>query len=350
MKNSYLILLFSFLCIQLAAQEQAWVFFTPKENIDIQLQTPSNFLTEKSLLRKQKHSITIDERDLPINNSLINTLKQQTGITYLSTSKWFNAAYIEGTQTDIEALLNLSFVDSVFYMDRSLNTSAAAKKLTTTNVDKQLNKFKIEAITDFIYGDTQTQVEQLNLQALHNNDYTGTGITVAVMDNGFNNVNNLVAFDRARENNLLLGGYDFETKTDAIYEYTGGSHGTNVLSTMLGYVENEFVGTAIDAQYYLFRTEVDGSESPKEEAYWVAAAERADSLGVDIINTSLGYNEFEEAKYDYTTADMDGKTTFISQAATIALEKGMLPVNSAGNSGNSAWNIITAPADSPDRN
>jgi len=167
------------------------------------------------------------------------------------------------------------------------------------------------------------------------------------MDNGFNNVNTIEAFDRARENNLILGGYDFEDKTSDIYAYTGGSHGTNVLSTMLGYLENDFVGTAIDAQYYLFRTEVDASETPREEAYWIAAAERADSLGVDIIHTSLGYSTFDDAKYNYSPSEMDGQTTFISRAATIVLEKGILGVNSAGNSGNNAWGIITAPADSP---
>lgn len=347
MKKSHLIVLFSFLCTSLTAQEQAWVFFTDKPNSETQLQTPSLFLTQKALLRKQKHSIPIDVRDLPIENDYINTIKSQTGITFLATSKWFNALYIEGEQTDIEALLTLSFVESVFYMDRSLNTSAAAKKLKATNTNTLVNKAHKETMTDFVYGTTQTQIEQLNLQALHNENYTGNDITIAIMDNGFNNVNTISAFDRARENNLLLGGYDFEDKTEAIYDYTGGSHGTNVLSTMLGFIENEFVGTAIDAQYYLFRTEVDESESPKEEAYWIAAAERADSLGVDIINTSLGYSDFDDSKYDYTTSDMDGKTTFISQASTIALEKGMLPVNSAGNSGNSAWGIITAPADSP---
>ena len=332
--------------MQLVAQEQAWVFFTDKANSEIQLQTPADFLTEKSLLRKQKHNIAIDTRDLPIDNLYINTLKQQIDINYLSTSKWFNAAYIEGSQTAIEALLNLSFVESIFYMNKSLNTSAAAKNLKSIQTNSLVNKSK-EILTDFVYGTTEIQTEQLNLQALHNENYTGTGITIAVMDGGFSNVNTIPAFNRARENNLLLGGYDFESKTDAIFDYTGDSHGTNVLSTMLGYIENEFVGTAIDAQYYLFRTEVVESESPKEEAYWIAGAERADSLGVDIINTSLGYSEFDEAKYNYTTSDMDGKTTFISQAATIALEKGMLPVNSAGNSGNSAWGIITAPADSP---
>ena len=338
-----LFILINILCFQLTAQEQAWVFFTEKPNSETRLLTPSDFLTEKALLRKQKHSIPIDSGDLPIENTYINSVKAQIGITYLATSKWFNAVYVEGSQTNIETLVNLDFVDSVFFMNRSLNTSAA-KKIAVTEMS-QSNK--IETINNFSYGNTQTQVNQLNLQGLHNENYTGTGITIAVMDNGFNNVNTIGAFNRARANNLLLGGYDFEDKTDNIYAYTGGSHGTNVLSTMLGYIENQFVGTAIDAQYYLFRTEVDTSETPKEEAYWIAAAERADSLGVDIINTSLGYSDFDGTKYDYSTADMDGETTFISQATTIALEKGMLPVNSAGNSGNSAWGIITAPADSP---
>lgn len=342
--KTLLFILINFLCFQLIAQEQAWIFLTEKPNSTERLANPNNFLTQKSILRKQKFNTQIDARDLPIENTYVNEIKAQTEITYLATSKWFNGIYVEGDQIAIEALLNLEFVDSIFFMNRSLNTSAVAKKI---DFAKESQPNKTETIENFNYGDTQAQINQLNLQGLHNENYTGTGITIAVMDSGFNNVNTISAFDRARDNNLLLGGYDFEDKTPDIYAYTGGSHGTNVLSTMLGYIENEFVGTAIDAQYYLFRTEVDASETPKEEAYWIAAAERADSLGVDIINTSLGYSDFDGTKYDYATTDMDGETAFISQATTIALEKGMLPINSAGNSGGTAWNIITAPADSP---
>jgi len=327
----------------LVAQEQAWVFFTEKPDWETRIETPTDFLTTKAITRKEKYNIEIDARDLPLEEDYVNEIKLATGITYLASSKWFNGVFVEGLQTDIEALTTLTYVDSVYFMDRSLN---ASERPATSSKPSKIDHEKFTEETTIEYGSTTTQIEQINVDGLHDLGFTGEGMTIAVMDNGFVNVDTIEAFDRARENNLLLGGYDFEDKTDDIYAHTG-SHGTNVLSTMLGYIENSFAGTAIDAQYYLFRTEVDASETPKEEAYWIAAAEMADSLGVDIINTSLGYSTFQDAKYNYATSDMDGETAFISQAASIALEKGMLPVTSAGNSGSSSWGIITAPADSP---
>jgi len=127
--------------------------------------------------------------------------------------------------------------------------------------------------------------------------------------------------------------------------YTGDSHGTSVLSAMAGFVNGQLVGTAPDANYYLFITEDSAIEIPLEESLWVEAAERADSLGVDIINTSLGYSTFDDARYNYTYADMNGKTAFITRGADIAFSRGMIIVNSAGNSGSDTWHYITAPAD-----
>src|SRR5690606_28980332 len=148
-----------------------------------------------------------------------------------------------------------------------------------------------------------------------------------------------------RDNGNLLGGYDFVNRTSDIYAYTGNSHGTRVLSTMAGYIQDEYVGTAPDASYYLFRTEDVMSENPVEESYWVEAAERADSLGVHIINSSLGYTTFDNPNYSYTPEAMNGETAFITRGANIANEKGILVINSAGNSGSGSWQIVGAPAD-----
>ena len=182
---------------------------------------------------------------------------------------------------------------------------------------------------------------------LHLSDYTGDGVTIAVMDASFTNVNTMGAFQRLINAGDLLGGYDFVDRTVNIYAHdprpTSISHGTQVLSTMAGYIVNSYVGTAPDASYYLFRTEDDTSENPVEESYWVEAVERADSLGVDIINTSLGYTTFDNSSYNYSAADLDGNTAFITRGANIAFEKGLLLVTSAGNSGNSG---VGAPADS----
>ena len=168
---------------------------------------------------------------------------------------------------------------------------------------------------------------------LHISDFTGEGITVAVLDAGFPNVNTMGAFQRLRDAGNLLDGYDFVNRNADVYAYTGNTHGTKVLSTMAGFIQDQFVGTAPDASYYLFRTEDASSENPVEESYWVEAAERADSLGVDIINTSLGYKDMIIQITVYTCNDLDGNTAFITRGANIAFEKGMLLVNSAGNSG-----------------
>jgi subtilisin family serine protease len=114
---------------------------------------------------------------------------------------------------------------------------------------------------------------------------------------------------------------------------------------MGGFVNNQLVGTAPDAAYYLFKTEANDYENPLEESLWVEAAEMADSLGVDIINTSLGYSTFDNPAYNYTYADMNGVTTFSSRGADIAFSRGMFCVTSAGNSGSSSWLYISTPAD-----
>ena len=184
-----------------------------------------------------------------------------------------------------------------------------------------------------------------NGDKLHVAGFTGTGITIAVLDAGFPNVNIMSSFERLRNAGNLLDDYDFVNRDDDVYTNTVSNHGTLVLSDMAAYVENQFVGAAPDASYYLFITEDGDSEDPVEESYWVEAAERADSLGVDIINTSLGYKDYSPtySSYSYSDSDLDGHTAYITKGANIAFEKGMLLVTSAGNSGTGG---VGAPADS----
>ena len=183
----------------------------------------------------------------------------------------------------------------------------------------------------------------LNGQVLHQQNYTGSGKIIAVLDAGFPGVNTAQPFKNLIDNHQILGGYDFVNRNNNFY--TGDDHGTMVLSTMGGYKENALVGTAPDASYYLFITEYDPTENPVEESYWVEAAEKADSLGVDIITTSLGYFGFDNANYSHTYSDMNGTTNFISRGAEIAFSKGIIVVASAGNEGNTAEPHIGAPAD-----
>ncbi|WP_353779386.1 S8 family serine peptidase [Winogradskyella sp. 3972H.M.0a.05] len=341
MKKKLLLLTFSLLGILGYSQQDAWVFLTDKENVSASIANPISILTQKAIDRKLDKGVAIDERDVPVNESYITQLKNQSGISVMAKSKWFNAVHVRGTEADINALLNLSFVDSIDFADNSLDSSS--------RVSQPSNKFEIEDTqVSFTYGNSQNQVEMISADELHLQDYTGEGITVAVMDSGFPNVNTMGGFQRLRDNNDLLGGYDFVDRTADVYAFGGSDHGTKVLSDMAGFVQDEFVGTAPDASYYLFRTEDVLSETPVEESYWVEAAERADSLGVDMINTSLGYRVFDNSAYDYTPANMDGQTAFITRGASIAAEKGILVVVSAGNSGATAWQTVGAPADSPD--
>jgi subtilisin family serine protease len=143
--------------------------------------------------------------------------------------------------------------------------------------------------------------------------------------------------------NRLLGTHDFVDGDD--YVYQSSTHGTSVLSTMAAKRPHLLVGTAPDASYYLFRTEDVKGEYRLEEFNWIVAMEYADSLGADIVNSSMGYNQFRDTSMSYTYQDMDGQTTLISRGAALAVAKGLLIVNAIGNDGNKAWRYLFAPAD-----
>ena len=328
-------LLFIIFCIQFSfSQEHAWVYFKDKPDTAIFLENPLKMLTQKALDRRTRQNISLDAKDIPISEAYLNTIATSLGITIKAKSKWLNALHIFGSEQDINSLLNLSFVDHIEFAANDLNASPPIKKY---------KKNKFEQLSDFNYGGSANQIEMLKGDVLHQQDYTGSGITIAVMDGGFPKVNTLEAFKRMRDRNLIKGGYDFVQRNSNFY--TGISHGTSVLSTMAGFVDGQLIGTAPDADYYLFITEDGQNETPLEESLWVEAAEKADSLGVDIINTSLGYNTFDDAKYDYNYADMNGTTAFISRGANLAFTRGMLIVVSAGNEGVGPWHYIAAPAD-----
>lgn len=332
------ILLIGIVCFQFTvyAQQDAWVYFNQKENVQASIDNPISILTQQAIDRKNAKGIAIDERDVPVNETYIAMLKApETGVTVFAKSKWFNAVYVRGSEEDINALVDdFAFVESIHFADESLNS---------LRVDISEDKFEIETTNiDFNYGNTLNQVEMINADALHLQDYTGEGIVVAILDAGFPNVDTMGAFQRLRDNGDLLDGYDFVRRDANVYAFANNNHGTKVLSDMAGFVQDQFVGTAPDASYYLFLTEDSASETPVEEAYWVEAAERSDSLGVHIINTSLGYKTYQNTNYSHTNEVLDGSTTFITRGANVANEKGILVVTSAGNSGESG---VGAPAD-----
>lgn len=340
MKTKLLItILFLFSLNSAFAQvEDAWIFFKDKPSQAAFTAAPLMMLSQRSLERRMRYNIVLDYKDIPAEASYINQIKNTAGITVKAKSKWLNALHIQGTQIDISKLLLLNFVGKVEFANKSLNPSGKNSKQEL--VLKKLNKLNS---TNFNYGNASNQIEMLKGNVLHQNNFTGEGMQIAIIDAGFPNVDKFAAFKRMRDNNQILGGYDFVNRNENFY--TGNYHGMSVLSTIAGYVDNQFAGTAPDAKFYLFISEDAANETPLEESLWVEAAEKADSLGVDVINTSLGYTTFDNPKYNYVYADMDGKTTFISRGAEIAFSRGMIVVNSAGNEGNVSWHYISAPAD-----
>lgn len=339
MKNLYLLF---FISVNFSAisQEDAWVYFNAKPNAQYYYDNPLQMLSQRALDRRTTQNISLDIKDVPVHQPYIDQVVASTGISVMAKSKWLNALHIRGTQTNIAALIGFSFVEKVIYANHSLNPGAKTVPISQkTNV---VNKFQ-DIQVNFNYGNSAIQVQMLNAHILHQQNYTGTGKIVAIMDAGFPGVNTAAPFQRLRTNNLILGGYDFVN--NSTNPYTGNSHGTLVLSDMAGYVDNQLIGTAPDAKYYLFITEDNNSETPLEESNWVEAAEMADSLGVDVINTSLGYFTYDNPNYSYTYNDMNGVKSFISRGADVAFSRGMICVTSAGNSGASANPYISVPAD-----
>ncbi|HLF53019.1 S8 family serine peptidase [Flavobacterium sp.] len=331
-----LLLLISFFSsIITFAQEDAWVYFNNKPNAQYYFDNPLQMLSQRALDRRTTQNIPLDLIDIPIHQPYVAQVEAVTDITVFAQSKWMNAVHIRGTESAINSLSLLSFVDHVDFANHSLNTgNKAAKPVEMKVLDTQVN---------FNYGSSANQIQMLNGHLLHQQNYTGTGKIIAVLDAGFPNVNLALPFKRLRDNNQILGGYNFVGRNTNFY--SGNSHGTMVLSTMGGYVDNQLVGTAPDASYYLFITEDVASENPLEESLWVEAAETADSLGVDVINTSLGYFTYDNPAYSYTYADLNGITSFASRGADKAFSRGMIVVVSAGNSGASANPYISVPAD-----
>ena len=339
------LLLFLFLAtfFQGASQEDAWVFLKDKPNENFYIENPLTMLTQRALDRRTKLNIPLDSKDVPVDETYYTQIKKDVNITVLAKSKWLNAIHIQGQISDINnLLLTYSFIDHIEFANKNLFLSgkSTGKKITPNHQ----NKFT-ETLTDFNYGATDNQIKMLKGDYLHKQGLTGEGQVIAVIDAGFPNVNTLEAFKRIRDNNQILGGYNFADRNKNYY--SRNNHGTNVLSAIAGYIEKEYVGTAPDAKFYLFISEIAETETVLEETLWVEAAERADSLGVDVINTSLGYTTFDNADYNYSYADLDGKTTFISRGAEIGASRGMLLVNAVGNDGSSAWKYMGAPADAP---
>jgi hypothetical protein len=336
MKKTMLFFVFLF-TFSAYSQEDAWVYFTGKPNSQYYFDNPLQMLSQRSLDRRTNQNINLNISDVPIHQPYIDQIIASTGIQVKAKSKWLNCVHVRGTVANIQALSNFSFVSQIHFANNSLNAKST-NHVQLSEVNKQLD-FQ----TIFAYGNSSNQIQMLNGHLLHQQNFTGVGKIIAVLDSGFINVNVVQPFQRLFTNNLILGGYNFVSGNANVY--TLHDHGTAVLSCMGGYTEGQLVGTAPDAQYYLFVTEDVASENPVEESFWVEAAEEADRLGVDIITSSLGYFAYDNPNYSYSYSDMTGNVAFISQGANIAFTKGIVVVASAGNSGATSEPHVGVPAE-----
>lgn len=337
----YKILLFIALAAQtITAQKLKHNVFqvnlTDKNDTPYSLFHPEEFLTPRSLERRERYGIELDESDLPISPTYIRAIEATGGIIH-ARSKWFNAlaVYVQDSAM-LRKVQELSCVQSM----RPLGKWREARPAPLETKRARKSDYKK---TPLYHGYAAPQTRLSNMHVLHGWGFQGQGMHVAIFDGGFNNVYRSPAFDSINTRGQILGTHDFVDHDDFVYE--SSTHGTNVLSTMGANLPYLLVGTSPYAQYYLFKTEDVISETWIEEFNWVAAAEYADSLGVDVINSSLGYTTFNDTTMSYKYKDLNGKTALISRGADMAMLKGVMVVNSAGNEGRGKWRYIGAPAD-----
>ena len=321
-----------------AQTELVFVYFNDKPNKAAFYANPLSELTQKSLDRRTNLGIALNDQDAPIEPTYIQNIVN-LGFTVTDYSKWLNGVAVNANAAQVLVLQSQPYVQSVESFAKN-----SAVVLKTANVNK-FEEFNKSALTNFNYGQGAAQIDQINLRSLHVNGFTGTGITIAVLDTGFPTVDTGSTYQRIRNLGKIKGGYNFISKNTDIYNTSLNTHGSIVFGAIAGYIDNTFVGSAPDADFYLYATENGAVEIPEEQLYWIEAAEDADRKGVDIITVSLGYTIFDDARYNYTYADMNGTTTFISRGAQIAAEKGIFVLSAAGNSGQAPWQYISAPAD-----
>ncbi|MFA6402024.1 MAG: S8 family serine peptidase [Salinivirgaceae bacterium] len=313
------------------------VEFTDKSGTIYQATHLEAFLSERAIQRREKYQIVITEEDFPVNKKYCDSLLSFNAKLH-NTSRWFNSAvFFTNDETFPSKVEPVSFVKKV---TKIYGTTVNKSGLAQSKWDDEAQS-KVPAFVD--YGASQNQITMCNAQLLHNQGYLGQGIQIAVIDGGFYNVNQLQCFDSLFQNNQILGTWDFVSGNSLVYD--DHTHGMMVLSIIGGNLPQQFMGSAPGASFWLLRSENTNSEFPIEEENWISAAEFADSAGVDIITSSLGYSEFDDMSMNYTYQDMDGKTTRVTQGAEKAFSKGLLVVNSAGNSRNDPWFFLTAPSD-----
>lgn len=326
---------FSLLPFSVAAAEsyKFRIYLKDKGETTYSVERPEQFLSEEAVMRKKSKGTEISVSDMPISTTYLDFFTP-LGAKIVTQSKWFATVVVE-TQDSllVDTFKQLAFVDSVKWIWKGTDDIPQPEEVEKTRLqaeDLPLASF---------YGYAEKQINLHNGQQLHSVGFRGKGMRVAVIDAGFMNVDQIAAFDSLK----LKGTRNFVFPDQSVY--WGDDHGTKVLSCMAANLPGVMVGTAPEAEYWLLKSEDSRSEFPVEEDYWVAAVEFADSVGVDVITSSLGYFSFDNETLEYGKNALDGKTALISKAACMAAQKGILLFSSAGNEGSGKWEKITFPAD-----
>lgn len=336
--NKAVILLF-FMLISATAfcqKHRYMVFFRNKAGSPYTTEThPIEFLSERAITRRVQQDIPITEQDLPVDSSYLQDVRE-TGAEVFFATRWMNGVLIQCEESLVPVIEDLSFVTRVELVGLLPKLMAAGRKRAIRNIKSR----SVE--------NTDVQLQMIGLQEMHLDGYRGAGKIIAIFDSGFDGVDTATPFQHLIQGNKidLRASKDFVTNSGNVFQFD--DHGTNVFSVIAAWQPGTFTGGAYEADYQLYVTEEVPTEYRVEEYNWLFAAERADSAGADIIQSSLGYNDFDLNTMDYTKAALDGKTTVVSRAAQWAADRGIVVVCSAGNEGNNAWETITAPADAAD--
>jgi serine protease AprX len=332
------VVLIGFVSISATAQHNRYmVFFQDKQGVPFSTSEPIEFLSEKAIDRRVKQGIDISERDLPVQSSYVQGVRE-TGADAFFTTRWLNGVLIQCDPAVLPAVESLPYVKHVEFVAPLPKLQSGGRRYV--NLRRQNNHVGFE---------TENQLQMIGIDRMHEANYKGEGLTIAIMDSGFPGVHIGPAFQHIFSEGRFLEkvSYDFVHNTPDVFQYD--DHGTEVFSVIAAEIPDAFTGGAYEATFQLFITEDVPTEYRIEEYNWLFAAEKADSAGVDIIHSSLGYYDFDDASMNYTIEQMDGKTTVVTQAAQWAADRGILVVTSAGNEGGiPTWRIVTAPADAVD--
>lgn len=308
------------------------------------------FLSQKALDRRTKQGISLDSSDLPVVPAYITqTMTTAAAVKLHNVSKWFNQivviTYDSSKVTDIAAL---PMVESVKLVARYPNGVFKTASPLANDKFPEYNTTPVQRTrgTSAYYGVAFQQIDLMQGDYLHDQGFKGENMDIAIFDVNFRYTNSCTAFDSLNLSNRIKDVYNFARDTPFVYSTTiPNDHGMNVLGCMAANLPGDYVGTAPNANFHLYITEDWLSEQPIEEDNWLSAAERADSIGVYLINSSLGYNTYELAGASYTYSDMNGQSSLIARAANKAVSKGIFVVNAQGNEGASSWHYMLTPAD-----